>query len=110
MSTLSNPHCGCGCGEVLGPGKRYGALYQNRRHKQRAMRQRQREAVAGYVDLCVECGHPDEFHTLRPEDIDEFGPQKLQYDATELACSQINCSCFGYVPQVPMATGELHVA
>lgn len=102
--------CGCGCGLLLPAGKRYGALYFNRHHKQNAMRQRQKERVAGYVDLCVECGHPEEFHTLRPEDIDKFGPAGKKYDFTELACSQINCKCNGYVPQAPLNLGELNVA
>jgi len=106
-----NPLCGCSCGEELKDGMRYGAIYQNRAHKLRALRQRQKERVAGWTDLCFTCGHPEEFHTLRPNEMGiDTGQDKIVWKSIDLGCSQLICACMGFEPLAELDTGELHVA
>lgn len=99
--------CGCGCETPLPEEMRYGALYLNRAHKQRMTRKRASEKVAGYVDLCGYCGHPEEFHTMKPWEDGAEVQEKLVWDPIDLLCSQINCQCMGYEPLPEIAKHEL---
>lgn len=98
-----NGICCCGCDLRIPADRRSHSAYLNKAHQNRAYRQRRKERVAGYVDLCFDCAHPEEFHTIPHDEMEIVGAesdvqQVLMVTSAELACSQINCKCMGHVP------------
>jgi len=91
------------CGGPIPESVRMGAAYCGRSCRNAAHYVRLQIRVIGWTDVCVDCGHPEDFHTIpRSEQADT---QNVLVDAsTNRRCSQLKCSCGGY--KKPVADTE----